>query len=79
MQRWFNGHILCMAAMEGLGIVRLNELYTQKYVQTGKLISVFEQWQIPSLPVSLIYPKVRYKTKRIQIFVDFLIDWFGNK
>lgn len=74
-----NGHILCMAALEGLGIVRLNELYTDEYLRTGKLISVFEQWQIPSIPVSLIYPKVRYKTKRIQVLVDFLIDWFENK
>lgn len=74
-----NGHILCMAAIEGLGIARLNELYTRQYVQNGQLISVFEQWQIPSLPVSLIYPKVRYKTKRIQVFVDFLVTWFENK
>lgn len=74
-----NGHILCMAAIEGLGIARLNELYTRQHVQNGQLISVFEQWQIPSLPVSLIYPKVRYKTKRIQVFVDFLVTWFENK
>ncbi|MFT6985663.1 MAG: DNA-binding transcriptional LysR family regulator [Psychromonas sp.] len=74
-----NGHILCRAAIEGVGIVRLNELYTDQYIQTGKLVSIFEQWQIPSSPVSLIYPKVRYKTKRIQVFVDFLIAWFENK
>tara|TARA_R110001583_G_scaffold25803_2_gene93359 strand:+ start:3531 stop:4412 length:882 start_codon:yes stop_codon:yes gene_type:complete len=73
-----NGHILCKAALEGLGIVRLNALYTDKYLQSGKLIPIFDQWQTPSIPVSLIYPKVRYKTKRIQVFVDFLIDWFGN-
>ncbi|MFT5558866.1 MAG: DNA-binding transcriptional LysR family regulator [Sphingobacteriales bacterium] len=74
-----NGHILCMAALEGVGIVRLNELYTHQYMQTGQLIPVFEQWHIPAIPVSLIYPKVRYKTKRIQVLVDFLINWFENK
>ena len=37
---------------------------------------VFDDWYVPEQPVSLVYPKVRYKTRRIQVFVDFLVDWF---
>lgn len=71
-----NGHILHAAAIAGLGIVRLNELYLKADLANGQLLPVLKNWHIQSQPVSLIYPKVRYKTKRIQVFVEFLVTWF---
>ncbi|WP_111978333.1 LysR family transcriptional regulator [Algibacillus agarilyticus] len=71
-----NGHVICQAALAGLGVARLNALYTQAHLEHGKLVTVFDDWQSSSQPVSLVYPKARYKTKRIQLFVDFLVDWF---
>ena len=71
-----NGHLLLDAALQGAGIVRLNDLYLSPYVKNKQLIPVFKDWYIPAQPVSLVYPRVRYKTRRIQVFIDYLLDWF---
>ena len=72
-----NGHVLCEAALAGLGIIRLHDLYIQPHIKTGKLVPVLRDWKIADQPVSLVYPKARYKTRRIQVFVDFLVEWFA--
>ena len=71
-----NGYALCQAAIQGLGIVRLHDLYLKPHIDAGRLLPVFSDWTIASQPVSLIYPKVRYKTRRIQAFVEHLVSWF---
>lgn len=71
-----DGHILCEAALAGAGIVRLNALYTQRYLETKALMHVFNDWEVPKTNISLLYPQVRYRTKRIQHLVEFLVNWF---
>ena len=73
-----NGHIIRLAALEGLGVARLNQLYLDADIRKGALVPVFRDWVTPAQPVSLIYPKVRYKTRRIQVLVDFLVQWFAS-
>ncbi len=73
-----NGHILTRAALKGLGIVRLPNSYFESDLSEGKLKQVCTDWKIPSGQVSLVYPKVKYKVKRIQLLVDFLVDYFRS-
>ena len=71
-----NGHIICEAVNAGLGVGRLNELYTSELISSGKVIELFENWYCDPQPVSLLYPKVRYKTLRVKLFIEFLVNWF---
>ncbi|WP_026970757.1 LysR family transcriptional regulator [Aliagarivorans marinus] len=73
-----NGHMLCQAALAGLGIARLNSLYTDRYVASGDLVSVFDDWQFAPSPVSLLYPRSRYKLKRVQLLVEHLQQHFSS-
>ncbi|GLR71161.1 LysR family transcriptional regulator [Agaribacter marinus] len=73
-----NGHVICEAARKGLGIARTNELYTTEMLKNGDLVELFTDWNILPQPLSLIYPKARYKTMRMKLFIEFLVDWFGR-
>ena len=71
-----NGHLLRRAALDHLGIVRLHDLYLRDDLIQQEVFSVFKDWVIESQPVSLIYPKARYRTRRIKLFVEHLVNWF---
>ncbi len=71
-----NGHVLCQAALAGLGIVRLHELYLREHLASGALLAVCEPWRMPAAQVSLVYPKVRYKLKRVELLVEYIVAHF---
>lgn len=73
-----NGHILRQAALEGLGAVRLHDLYIQDDIASGNLIHVVDEWEVAPQPVSLVYPKARFQRRCIQVLIEFLVDWFRN-
>jgi DNA-binding transcriptional LysR family regulator len=74
-----NGYMLRRAALDDLGIVRLNSWYLEEDLAAGNLIPAFDDWVIPSTPVSLVYRKVQYQSKRIRLLVEFLVDYFANR
>ncbi|AWB69132.1 LysR family transcriptional regulator (plasmid) [Saccharobesus litoralis] len=71
-----NGHMICQMVEQGLGIARLNSLYTLPLLKQGRLVQVFKDWQVPQQPVSLIYPQARYQSRRFKLLVDFLVSYF---
>jgi DNA-binding transcriptional LysR family regulator len=71
-----NGHILCEAALSGVGIVRLNELYTDAYIKADRLRFIFDDWRVPITPISLLYPRTKHKTNCVKVFSEYLVEWF---
>ncbi|GGA76778.1 LysR family transcriptional regulator [Neiella marina] len=74
-----NGHVLRAAALEGLGIVRLNHWYLDDDLAQGKLQPVFDDWLVPSQPLSLVYRQVKYQTQRVRLLADFLVAYFDKQ
>ncbi len=73
-----NGHVLKQAALQSLGIVRLHNLYLESDIKNKRLLPVFTSWGIDKQPVSLVYPQARYRTRRIQLFVEHIVSWFES-
>lgn len=73
-----NGHILTKATEQGFGIARLAYPYVDQALKEGRLVRVFDDWIVPHGQISLVYPKVRFRVKRIQLLVEFLVSWFEN-
>ena len=71
-----NGHIVLKAAEEGFGVARLSNIYAAKAIAEGRLVPVLNDWAVPPGQISLVYPKVRFRVKRIQLLVEFLVKWF---
>lgn len=69
-----NASALISAAVEGLGICRLPELYLRDYLKKGRLVSIFDMYQYDVFPVWLVYPNTRYVAAKVRMFIDYLSE-----
>jgi DNA-binding transcriptional LysR family regulator len=77
-----NASALIAAAVEGLGICRLPELYVRDHLEAGRLTSIFDRYQYNVFPVWLVYPHTRYVSAKVRMFIDYLcanIDTLAGK
>ena len=74
-----NGDVLRDAAVKGQGLALLPTFVAGADMQTGRLISILNDYHAPSINVCLLYPPNRHLSSRIRLLVDFLYDRFGNK
>lgn len=67
--------ILVDAAVQGLGVGYIVRPAAQRFIRSGQLISVLENWT-PTIPgFFLYYPKSATMTRRFRAFVDFIKRW----
>ena len=67
-----NASALINAAVEGMGICRLPELYVREHLKAGRLVSIFDRYRYDVFPVWLVYPNTRYVSPKVRLFIDFL-------
>lgn len=71
-----NGRVMLSAAIRGNGIVRVPEIYCEKELDAGKLVSVFEHWHPKPAPFYLIYLQDKHEPLRITAFKNFVVENF---
>ena len=69
-----SGHSLVDATLKGLGIVQLPDYYVQKYLASGELISLLDNYREPEESIWAIYPYNRHLSPRIRLLVDYLAE-----
>ncbi|MGO2018443.1 LysR family transcriptional regulator [Psychrobacter sp.] len=69
-----NGHSLVDAALKGLGVVQLPDYYVQKYLESGELISLLDDYREPEESIWAIYPHNRHLSPKIRLLVDYLAE-----
>ena len=72
-----NGDFLCHAALSGLGITILPRFLAWKEIESGELVTVLNDYKLPSLNAYAIYPQTRYLSRRVRALIDFLVEKFG--
>ena len=72
--RYNSGHSLVDAALKGLGIVQLPDYYVQKYLASGALVSVLDNYREPEESIWAVYPHNRHLSPKIRLLVDYLAD-----
>jgi DNA-binding transcriptional LysR family regulator len=70
--RYNSGQGLVDAALKGLGIVQLPDYYVEHYLQSGELITVLDNYQVPDEGIWAIYPQNRHLSPKIRLLVDYL-------
>jgi DNA-binding transcriptional LysR family regulator len=73
-----NGYAMRQAALNGLGIAHLPNLYVQDHVDSGELIVLMPNWLEGTSPCNILYPPSRFRLKRLQVLVSFLKASLGN-
>ncbi|MDN6275179.1 LysR family transcriptional regulator [Psychrobacter sp.] len=69
-----NGHSLVDAALKGLGVVQLPDYYVQKYLASGELTSLLDDYREPEESIWAIYPHNRHLSPKIRLLVDYLAE-----
>jgi len=72
--RYNSGQGLVDAALKGLGIVQLPDYYVEAHVQSGELITLLDNFQVPDEGIWAIYPQNRHLSPKIRLLVDYLTE-----
>jgi DNA-binding transcriptional LysR family regulator len=68
-------------AMEGGGLTRVLAYQAADAIKRGRLKVVLERFELPALPVQIVYPTSRLLSAKVRAFVDLVVetaDWkFG--
>ena len=59
-------------ALNHLGFVYLPTFTVKKELESGQLINVLPAYQVPPLDMYAVYLKEKFKTKKVQAFIEFL-------
>jgi len=72
--RYNSGQGLVDAALKGLGIVQLPDYYVEHYLQSGELVTLLDNYQVPDEGIWAIYPQNRHLSPKIRLLVDYLAE-----
>ena len=73
-----DGEIAVNWALAGHGIVMRAEWDIAKYLRSGRLVQVLQNYQTPPADVHAVYPQRHQLSGRVRAFVDFLAGRFGG-
>ncbi len=72
--RYNSGFGLTDAALKGLGIVQLPDYYVHQHIQSGKLVSLLDNYRAADEGIWAVYPQNRHMSPKIRLLVDYLAE-----
>ncbi|MBB3965029.1 LysR family transcriptional regulator [Rhizobium metallidurans] len=67
------------AARLGLGIIQVPRYHAQRYIDSGELMPILEDFPLTKTPVSLLYPRNRQLSPRVRVFIEWLTKVFARQ
>ncbi|MUK77499.1 LysR family transcriptional regulator [Aliivibrio fischeri] len=67
------------ACLSGLGIASLPEFLCREHINTGELIRILPDWDLPRVAISLVFPQNKLLPKRLRAFIDHVLERFESK
>lgn len=68
-------HLLCQAALRGLGIALLPTLLVKPLVESGALVHILSGIIEADVNVAAVYPEREFVPPQVRAFVDALVEW----
>jgi LysR family transcriptional regulator for bpeEF and oprC len=73
-----NSFVIKDSIVKGLGLGMLPKIIVKDCLEAGTLEAVLPSWQLPDVPVHLIFPSTRYLTPKVRAFIDLAIEDFSS-
>lgn len=70
-----SGRVMRQAALAGLGVTRLPDVYVQEDLKNGRLVEVLPDWS-EETQLTLICPPLRHQLHRVRVLMEFLKMYF---
>ncbi|MFL7011650.1 LysR family transcriptional regulator [Enterovibrio norvegicus] len=71
-----SGEYLLSAAVSGLGIAHLPTFVVSDAIKRGELVPILDGCGFNELNAYAVYPQTRHLSRRVRIFIDFLVQRF---
>jgi len=71
--------VLRDAVVKGRGIALLPTFIVGADLQEGSLRSILTDYPAPEIAVYAIYPPTRHLSVKVRMFIDFLVERFGDR
>ena len=71
-----DGLILRAAALDGLGILVQTESLIYDDVETGRLVPILQEWDLPRLSIKIAYRTRKHLPAKVRVFIDFMVRNF---
>jgi DNA-binding transcriptional LysR family regulator len=69
-------HATLRAALAGIGIALIPDFVARKPIESGQLLTLFNDYIPTDRGIYAVYPHRRYLPAKVRIFVDYLHNWF---
>lgn len=73
-----NGDYLLNMAKAGHGIVMQPTFIAWKALALGEVVPILTNYKMPSFYAYAVYPQNRYLSHKARVFIDFLVERFGD-
>nr|WP_320135898.1 LysR substrate-binding domain-containing protein [uncultured Amphritea sp.] len=73
-----SGRVMRQAALAGLGVTRLADVYVQADLQRGRLVEVLPDWS-ENTQLTLLCPPLRHQLKRVRALSEWLKGRFEDR
>lgn len=71
-----NEGMLKQAALDGIGILNIPDLFVQHELRAGKLVTLLDEYEGPPLALAAVFPTREHLAPKVRVFVDFLGETF---
>lgn len=65
-----------LSTLLGLGLAQMPLFHIDEDLRHGRLVQVLPDFPIPTVPVSLLYPRSRQLSSRVRVFIDWAVRSF---
>ncbi|GLS83106.1 LysR family transcriptional regulator [Paraferrimonas haliotis] len=74
-----NGDVLAQMAIAGHGITLLPRFIAWQAINDGRLSVLLPNYRLNQFGAYVVYPATRYLPQKSRLFIDFLMEYFGDK
>ncbi len=67
-----SGYSLVDAALKGLGLIQLPDYYVKPYIESGKLLTVLDNYQASDEGIWAVYPDKHHLSLKLKLLINFL-------
>ena len=67
-----------LLGLAGFGVIQIPHFMVHEHVAAGAMRPVLADWDVPPLPLHVVYPPNRHLSTRLRIFVDWIAGLFAT-
>ncbi len=67
-----DGNAYAAAGVAGMGVLWLPRYMAAPHLVGGELVPLFEDWEVASMPLYLVFPPNRHQSAKLRVFIDWV-------